>query len=47
MSSPKKEPGVRYDFEDALMVIYQTRELEQQHAATRVIDLTSDGLEMI
>ena len=47
MSSPNKGPSGRYDFEESLMVIHQTRELEQQHAGTRVIDLTSDGLEMI
>ena len=47
ISSQKKGPRITYKFEDALMLFYNSRKLEQQNAATRVIDLTSDGLNMV
>ena len=47
ISIQEKGPRVTYEFEDALMLYYSSRKLEQQNASTRVIDLTSDGLNMV
>ena len=47
ISNQKKGPRITYKFEDALMLFYNSREFEQQQAATRVIDLTSDGLNTV
>ena len=47
ISSQTKGPRVTYKFEEALMLFHNSRAREQKQAATRVIDLTSDGLNMV
>ena len=47
ISSQPEGSLVKYKFEDALMLFYDNRAFEQEQAATRVIDLTRDGLYMV